>query len=392
MTIARLQKAADKLEATRVGYDQSQRWSFFDRTTRTLRPGGECDCSSGCGAIAALAGYPVRLADPFSTANFVQRFVETGLFRALPFTGLSQVRAGDFVLGAGHVVFARTATRWWSAESDERGKSSGGRAGDQTGKEARFRGPYLRSRGWTHIVRLITPTEFLRRAVAAYAAGKSPSEPLRLLAIRAPWDGPRWAWFLDQWKAADRGLALTYEPGRLRVPADGHAFVVLGSALSSAGKVSTKFRERLQLAQRALRLNPASRVLITGGAPKAGMTEAQAGRQWLIAGGIDPDRILIEERSASTVGNARGSVPILRASGITSWTPVSHASHLRRVLVLFTAARVLIETAENRKLPLEPVGALAVDDYTPKPNKVSGPVAAGDRTVIADQVRALIGL
>lgn len=393
MTIARLQKACDRLEATRVGYDQSQRWSFFDRTTRTLRPGGECDCSSGCGAIVALAGYPVGLADPFYTGNFRERLVASGFFTAIKFKSLSQVRAGDFVVGPGHVIFARSAKRWWSAEADERGKPAGGKAGDQTGREARFRAPYLRPGGWSYIVRLISPKVFLRRAIGRHAAGYSTAQAMLQLSIRAPWDGPRWSWFIDQLRRLDRGVPLLFaasaDPAQDR---PGHAFVVLGSALDAQARPTPKFRARLKLAAEAACLNPRSRVLVTGGAPQAGETEAEVGRTWLIGLGVEPERILIEERSSSTVGNARYSVPLMRQSGITRYTLVSHASHLRRALMLFLARQVQIETAENRVLDLAILRPLAVDDYSPKPVKPALTIEPDARAQIGAEVLALLDL
>lgn len=391
MTVARLQKACDLVEASGPGYDQGDRWSFFDRKTLTLRKRGELDCSSGCGAIAVLAGYPVNLKDPFWSGNFVERMIATGLFRAIKFKAFSQVKPGDFLVGPGHVVFVRDRKRWWSAESDERGKASGGKAGDQTGRETRFRAPYGRSRGWSTIVRLISPKTFLRQAIDAYANGSAQARLLQLLRVRAPWDGPRWAWMFDQWRAIDRGVRLKFDPYTVRA-GERHAFVVLGSALTAKGRPSAKFLARLQLARHALTACPTATVLVTGGAPKAGITEAAAGRAWLIEAGIDPARILIEDKSSSTVSNARNSVPILRKAGITSYTLVSHASHLRRAAVLFLTARVAIETGENRKLDLEPAELLAIDDYSPKPIKPTLPVEAATRRTVAGEVKTLLGL
>lgn len=393
MTVARLQKAADRLVAARPGYDQGQRRSFYNPSTLELRAGGEVDCSMGCGWIAtAVAGGMLDLRDPFWSGNFVERLCATGLWRKIRFTSLSQVKAGDFVAGPGHIVFARTAKRWWSAESDERGKASGGKAGLQSGERVGYRAAYLRSRGWSWIVRLVSPKTLLHKAITAYGVGDKATvtQQLRLLRLRAPWDGPRWAWFLSEWATWDKGVSLTYEPGRLLVPTADHAFVVLGSALTAKGAVTAKFRARLDLARRALEVNPSSVVLVTGGAAKAGVTEAEAGRAWLLSAGISPDRILLETRSASTVGNARNSVPILRILGVTSWTPISHASHLRRVLILFTAAQVLIETTENRVIDLKPVGALAVDDYSPAAVKSTLPVTVATRRAIAAEVDLVV--
>lgn len=153
MSIERMHAIADLIDGADVGYDQGQRWSFLDLDSRAIVPGRETDCSASCGAIAWLAGYPVDLAGTFYTGNFAAKLKAAG-FAVLSFGGLSQVRPGDFLLTPGaHVVYVRDASRWWSAEVDERGKSSGGQAGDQTGRECRYRAPYLRSGGWTYIVR-----------------------------------------------------------------------------------------------------------------------------------------------------------------------------------------------------------------------------------------------
>ncbi|MGV8848121.1 MAG: twin-arginine translocation signal domain-containing protein [Propionibacteriaceae bacterium] len=150
--LQKMQYRADELNVSNVGYDQSQRWTFLNKTTRTILTGKECDCSSSCGAIAWLAGYKIDL-DGLITGNFAARFKVAG-FSVIDFTSLSQVKTGDFLVTPGHhVVFVRDSKRWWSAEADENGNASGGKAGDQTGSECRYRAPYNRSGGWTSIVR-----------------------------------------------------------------------------------------------------------------------------------------------------------------------------------------------------------------------------------------------
>ena len=160
MTIQKMNEACDRLASAsiNVGYDQWQRWSFFNRATKELIANKEGDCSSTSGAIAALGGYPVNLSDPYWTGNFVERMAQAG-FSSINVTGWGPgalypaLRSGDFLIGPGHVVYVREPNRWWSAEADEEGSSHGGVGGDQTGREARFREPYMRSRGWTNIVR-----------------------------------------------------------------------------------------------------------------------------------------------------------------------------------------------------------------------------------------------
>ena len=159
MSLTKMNAYADLLNASNVGYDQYERFSFNPaRDGLTVIPNRECDCSSSCAAIAKAGGFNVDMRDPIYTGNFKNKLVEAG-FAALDVRGWSQsklyaaVSGGDFLLGPGHVVYIRERNRWWSAESDERGRKSGGATGDQTGMEARFRNPYMRSRGWEWILR-----------------------------------------------------------------------------------------------------------------------------------------------------------------------------------------------------------------------------------------------
>ena len=159
MSLTKMNAYADLLDASNVGYDQYERFSFNPaRDGLTVIPNRECDCSSSCAAIAKAGGFNVDMRDPIYTSNFKNKLVEAG-FAAIDVRGWSQsklyaaVSEGDFLLGPGHVVYVRKPNRWWSAENDERGQKNSGRAGDQTGMEARYRNPYMRSRGWEWILR-----------------------------------------------------------------------------------------------------------------------------------------------------------------------------------------------------------------------------------------------
>ena len=162
MSLTKMNAYADLLNASNVGYDQYERFSFNPaRDGLTVIPNRECDCSSSCAAIAKAGGFNVDMRDPIYTGNFKNKLIEAG-FAALDVRGWSQsklyaaVSEGDFLLGPGHVVYVRKPNRWWSAENDERGRSTGGKAGDQTGMEARYGTPYMRWRGWEWILRPVT--------------------------------------------------------------------------------------------------------------------------------------------------------------------------------------------------------------------------------------------
>lgn len=159
MSIQAMKAYADQLESLRIGYDQGDRWSFNpNRDGQTIIADREGDCSSTCAAIFRAGGVNLDTSDPMYTGNFREKAVAAGC-TAINVQGkgvwaiVSMLQPGDCLLGPGHIVFVYSPTRWWSAENDEYRRSSGGRAGDQTGFEARFRGPYARSRGWHYILR-----------------------------------------------------------------------------------------------------------------------------------------------------------------------------------------------------------------------------------------------
>lgn len=71
-------QAARAIAQADTGYNQSDRWSFFNRDTKRLIPGKAGDCATVCGAIASLGGYRVDLADPFWTGTFKRRLIAAG--------------------------------------------------------------------------------------------------------------------------------------------------------------------------------------------------------------------------------------------------------------------------------------------------------------------------
>lgn len=383
ITIKAILKWCDALVATRprITYTQDLkgRRSGVDLKRRRWVPGGKLDCSLSSAAVNYLAGAPVNMANPLWNVNIVSRLVATGLYKRLNVRQYKTLRAltaflkpGDTMRGPGHVIVVRDGKRWLSFEGARNG----------------YRGPYMRPRGWTDVARLISPEEFEGRILAARSKGKSYAKPLALLGQRSAFDGPRWAEFLAAWDRADKGMAITWEPAAL--VAD--VYVVLGAALKADGTVPEKFRRRLVLAKAALDRYPSARVLITGGKPRNGVTEAAAGKAWMVREGIDPGRVLTETAASSTIGNARGSLPVLRSAGAMTYALVSDASHLRRAQVEFWAAQLQIETAENVQLPLRSVGVLGFNDYGAKAVATAVPVVALTRATIATEVASLLRL
>lgn len=398
-TVESILAALDGLAAARPGYSQGAkaRWSVLDPARRRWVTGRDQDCSAGAWAGFYVAGVISRaqLAGTLYSGNFAARARATGKFQILNIGALgtlaklkAAVRPGDTLVGPGHVVTVGRDGRVWSAEHDERGSVIGGKPGRQTDKVG-WRALYLRSKGWRYIVRLkgstVPVTALQGRILAAVSNGTSTARPLADLKARdAKYAG--WAWLVKHWLRWSRGMKFAYDPAGYEAPAD-HAFVVLGSALKSDGTIPATYLRRLKLAHAAALANPRSRVIISGGKPRAGKTEAAAGRSWLTAHGIPSSRILTEESSTSTVGNARGVVPLLVRHKVTRYTLVSDASHLRRASINFLAARLL-----NGRPPVQSITPLAYDDYAPKPVAPSRPISARSRATVAAEVASLLGL
>ncbi|WP_216894636.1 YdcF family protein [Nocardia alni] len=116
------------------------------------------------------------------------------------------------------------------------------------------------------------------------------------------------------------------------------ALVVLGYGLLPNGAMRPELINRLQAAWLQATQAPASPVVVTGGAPHNGITEAAAMATWLIGHGIAPARILVEDRSGSTVQNALFSTQIMRSHGIGGAVVITSPNHIRRAVTDFIVA------------------------------------------------------
>jgi uncharacterized SAM-binding protein YcdF (DUF218 family) len=90
------------------------------------------------------------------------------------------------------------------------------------------------------------------------------------------------------------------------------------------------------------------------------VSEAQAMRDYLIAAGISPDIILLEENSFNTRQNLANSKAIMRQRNLNTAIIVSSASHIRRSLVL---AQNLGLTASGAPAPMANNAYLTAKQY-----------------------------
>ena len=114
--------------------------------------------------------------------------------------------------------------------------------------------------------------------------------------------------------------------------------VILGAGLSPEGHIPPVLEERLRAGYRLASAYPTSRIIVTGGVPKNGLTEARAMGDWLRGAGIAPWRITEEGNSNSTVQNAQYTDRIFRERGTTGAVVVTNDFHLNRAVLNFRQA------------------------------------------------------
>jgi len=145
------------------------------------------------------------------------------------------------------------------------------------------------------------------------------------------------------------GLALTVVAADVVAFGNAHsgtsadAALVLGAAVLW-DRPSPVFAERLRHAGELYREGRIGRIVLTGGlSPEDKLTEAEAGRQWLLAQGLPDEALILEDRSRTTLENFLFAQPLLAENGIATVLVVSDPLHMRRAMEI--AERVGIDAA-----------------------------------------------
>ncbi|MDV6261447.1 YdcF family protein [Rhodococcoides yunnanense] len=116
------------------------------------------------------------------------------------------------------------------------------------------------------------------------------------------------------------------------------AIVVLGLGLNSDGSMAPELVERLHFAVAVAERSPESPIVVTGGNPQSGITEAEAMKKWLIDNDIAADRIHTEATANSTVQNAQRATSLAAEIGAVNLVLATTPSHLRRAISDFEIA------------------------------------------------------
>lgn len=148
--------------------------------------------------------------------------------------------------------------------------------------------------------------------------------------------------------------------------AAGSAIVILGFGLEDNGGLRPILVERLTKGLAVAQAYPAFPVIVTGGNPKAGKTEAAAMKEWLIGQGISPTRVYTENGAGSTQGNAINTAALMRQNGFGNGAVlVTSADHTRRSVADFLVAGVTLQAvvasdAKIQSAPMSQSGVQAV--------------------------------
>jgi hypothetical protein len=189
-----------------------------------------------------------------------------------------------------------------------------------------------------------SPQEMIERMVVSYAAyGERDTEALEELKAADPALGGKWEQIMDLWEAP---ITVNTELPDTLPEDDSLCLVVLGFQLNPDGTIRPELEERLKVALAASQQYPQAYITCTGGGTAADNPDAtEAGRmaEWLEANGVDPARILVEDRSLTTAQNAIYTFDILTElyPQVNQIAILSSDYHIATGTLLFGAEAVL---------------------------------------------------
>lgn len=108
------------------------------------------------------------------------------------------------------------------------------------------------------------------------------------------------------------------------------AIVILGYGLNDNGTMRPILRRRVLMGLTVAQFYPQSPIIVTGGNPRNGTTEAAQMRKMLMLLGFPDNRIIVEDKANSTVQNARYSVPLAEEAGTSGIILVTSSTHQDR--------------------------------------------------------------
>ena len=187
----------------------------------------------------------------------------------------------------------------------------------------------------------------IERAVVTYAAeGTRDRQALAGLAALDPALGEKWTRIMDLWETPV--VVRDALPDDLPED-DSLCLVALGFQLNPDGTMREELVERLRVLLAASRKYPRAVIVCTGGGTAAkDPTATEAGRmaEWLELQGVDPARLIVENRSLTTAQNAIYTFDLLAAQQpqVKQIAIISSDYHIATGVLLFGAEAILRES------------------------------------------------
>ena len=118
------------------------------------------------------------------------------------------------------------------------------------------------------------------------------------------------------------------------------AIVIFGAAVRPDGRASPSLRRRVHYGLTAARAAPEDMVFCSGGVGRFGASEASVMAGLLLAAGVDPRRIVLDEESRDTLQNVIAAAGFVRAQRLDGVVVCTDGYHLPRARMLFAALGV----------------------------------------------------
>lgn len=110
--------------------------------------------------------------------------------------------------------------------------------------------------------------------------------------------------------------------------------VIFGAVVRPDGSPSASLLRRIGFGLEAAREHPDAPILCSGGVCRPGPSEASIMAQMLLAGGVAPERLILDEKSLSTLDNVAAAVAQVGAGGHPYVVACSDGYHLPRIRLL----------------------------------------------------------
>ena len=169
--------------------------------------------------------------------------------------------------------------------------------------------------------------------------------------------GSRWKEIMDLWSSDELGLPLNYDILPDGLPdTDELCIVVLGFQLNPDGTMKEELIERLTVALNSAKKYPRAYIVCTGGGTASeneSASEAGEMAKWLIAQGVEKNRVIVEDNSITTAQNAIFTYDILTSlyPSVKKLAILSSDYHIATGELLFKAESILRANAPgNEKL------------------------------------------